>query len=52
MEAAEEDEFGEGSYNDGLNLKDELVDDGLDPVAIAEDECRVVISEMLDSIEE
>jgi hypothetical protein len=52
VEAAEEDESSDGSYNGGLNLKDELVDDGLDPVAIAEDECWVVISEMLDSIEE
>ena len=52
VEAAEEDESGDGSYNDGLNLEAELVNDGLDPIAIAEDECRVVISKMLDSIEE
>jgi len=39
VEVAKEDESGHGTYNGFLNLEDELVNDGLDLVAIAKDEC-------------
>lgn len=36
----------------GMNLEDELFVDGLDPVEIAENECRDAITEMLQNVEE